>query len=164
MPTCPGWNDGQRIGDDRKSEGSEIRGQEPHGSKLTLRAGVSRQGTQVLVQGRVQPLVKQIVKRFASLSCLRFLQRTDIRRPVLRAHGNRWISAADKNEVHQQPRGAPIAVVKRVDVYQPTMRGKRGLWCVWSSREPFSEVAHKRRDLRRRWKFITPGFGPNVTG
>ena len=57
------------------------------------------------------------------------------------------IAAANKNQIHQKSRDTSIAVVKRVNIYQPPMRGKRGLGGIGGRSQPFSKVPHEGRDL-----------------
>ena len=69
-------------------------------------------GTQVFIQRCVKTLIEESAKTFCSHPSLRLLQAADIVQAIFRPHSNGRIAAADQDQVHQQPRCAPIAVVK----------------------------------------------------
>lgn len=75
----------------------------------------NRQGAQGLSHGCVQSLVKQAVESLTAAPSLRGLQGADTSRPILWAHGDRRIAAAQENKVHQKKRRAAVAVIERVD-------------------------------------------------
>src|SRR6266478_2715326 len=80
------------------------------------------QGAQVLAQGRVQSLIQetpewlQIVCKRPALQCVK------IRLTILGTNGDRRIAASNQHEVHQQTRGAPVAVAEGMNRSQPKMR------------------------------------------
>jgi hypothetical protein len=55
------------------------------------------------------------------------LQRVEIGLAVHGTNGDGRIAAPDKHEVHQQTRGAPVAVAKRMNGSEPEMRFECGL-------------------------------------
>jgi hypothetical protein len=124
----------------------------PTGSRKCVYLAVSPsslrilQGAQVLPQGRVQSPVEKGVKVLGSLSGLSLLQAADVFEPVFGAHGDRGITAAHQDEVHQQPRCAPVAIIERMNIYKAAVRVECGLRRMRSRPEPCSEIAYQRRN------------------
>lgn len=88
------------------------------------------QGTQILPQCRVQPLIQKPVETLSPLPGLRLLQGADIGQPILGPYRNRRIAAADQDEVRQQAGCPPGPVIERMDVHQAAMRSESHLWRV----------------------------------
>src|SRR5712672_675592 len=80
---------------------------------------------QILPQGLVQPPIKKAVERLWSPARLGVLQGGNIGRAIFGPHSNGWITTPDQDQIHQQPRSAPIAVVERMDLHQTAMRVER---------------------------------------
>ena len=91
------------------------------------------------------------------------LQSMNVLRSIHWPHRDRRIATTDQYQVHQQARRATIAVVERMDVHQPPMRGEGGFWGVGHAIQPSGEVTHQRRKFRRRREGMASGIGQHIT-
>ena len=95
-----------------------------HGGRLAVWVRLGKralQSAQVLAQGRVQPLIHETPERLQIVCKRPALQRVEIRLAILGTNGNRRIAATDQHQVHQQTRGAPVAVAERMNRSEPKM-------------------------------------------
>jgi hypothetical protein len=76
--------------------------------------------------------------------------------------GDRRITPADQNQIHQQSRHGTFAVVEGMNFDQAAMRAKRNVRPVWGRSQPCRKIAHQRRQFRRRGKTAAPLIGRDV--